>query len=1763
MPSGGNNGGVYNLEIGATLNTSNLEQELKDKKAQLEKSNSTKIKWKFDTGNFTTAIKEINQFNSALGKLKQVKIYDAQSGNILKNDLVKINEGLQTVNTETNKWSNSLGQLVTQVRTVDNEGNTLITETTKYTTALGQQVEEVRLLDENLNQLGNTTTKVSNLIAETTTSTSSKFGQITDTINGVTQSYNGLITTTRTVSSNGETLIKVVSEYTNAAGQAVKKTEYLNERGIHVATTQRQITEATNKASAANKNFSNSTNQAAKSANTLNWSLSDAFRRLANFYLASLPIRAFQTAITDAVQVVKDFDSAITEMGKVSDYSGEKLKSYTRNLADLGTEVARTQTEMTEAATGWLKAGYSEEDAALLSKFSALLQNTADEELSAADATSILVSQLKAYHIEAEDAIKVTDIINKVSANQAVSSGDIAKGLTVASAAMSTFGNSIEETTALLTAGTTIFQGRSQQVARGLNMIATRVAKNEEELAKYGVSINDASGQLRSTYDILVDLAPAWERMSKAEQVSLGNTLAGTNQYKILAAIMSQMDVAVEAYDQALNSSGETEKQNAVYMESLEAKTTALKAEFEKLVISKGGLQDFAKSLIESGTSVLKFIDTIGGLPTLLRVIITLLITINAVKIVNWLGNVYNGVINLSYSLQSAVSAWKSYAAGVVSANTAIEASIPIIGLIATTISVLIGVISNHNRKIEEQTQKIKENIAAFSEEYKALDEAQEKLKNEEITREELNSIIESNFDEYEAERLKLLDINDARKEVIDLIEEEKKARAQELVDTGLSAYEEALDHIENGYDEFDKFFYERRERYSKGILEKAGIADAKTGKEQIDSLKKFRELLIEARKEALKKSGGEKTLGIKNLEKEIKTTEGLISTLTEAQNENIKTQKNYDDALDVTGQHYNHYTQEVVEGSKKSAVAIEEERKGKEKLKQSNKKTIQELDELKKKYEITEDAIYDYMEAHAEENATYDDAVQALALEAEAQSDVVKSTEILNKEYEDTLKSTSALVSSLSDLSSAFEEQEKNGSLSLSTQSKLIESGYALALVYDEETDTCKLDEEAVKKLVEAKIEMQLANLAIARSDIIAQLQAEGQAAVTAAGEFLALAKAKNLANQASVEHNTFDPSKSYAGYGGNYGYLKNDTTQIDALNGEIEALDKLLQDVQKNGRDAFKSISSGAKSAKGSANDANKALEETKKKYETVIKWITKQYDKEINAIKKAKDEAIKAEEEKIKAKEKEKDSLVKPIEEEIKALEKEKKVLDKQKDALNERKEAINDAKSAIIESIEAEIDALEEERDLILDNIEKQIDALEELKEQRQDYWDKQIDALKKANEKLKENLELQEKLDALERAKNTKVKIYKEGKGFVYDVDQTEVNKAQKALDEYLSQKAYEDELARLESLKKAELDNYTERLKELNKYKDNTKKSYNDQIDALKKYKEQEQKLYEEQIKVIEKDIKELDKHIDALNNHKEELDEHKEAIEEDYDAEIEKLNEHKDAISDAYDAEIETWENYKQQFEDMVNAYEEQQNKLLFQQLTGITDESNNWMTRLDNLAEFVRKYNELQKQLDTGNTDVSNTANMSSGGKNGGMSNNYDGSNTRTVTNYSKPNGSTNYTPTYNTNYRASGVQSALSHQGYHGMPTNVKKYANGIDSIRDDEIAIVGENPNREVVIGSKINNGDIMALDKGTGVVNAESTNTLAGMLNQVGKFGSSGFGSGNGVLNNNINNDSLTINGVTIEGSNINDPETFVNGLLNLKAEALQRAYRRS
>ena len=390
----------FTVNVGVTLDARDIPRELNRINAQLAKSNSTKIQFRLDTGQLTTAIREVNEFNTAVGKLKQVRIYDPVSGAEFRNDLTSINEGLKVVTSETSKWTNQLGQLTTQIRTVDNYGNVLIEETTRYINAVGQEVEEIRLLDEQMNQLSDTTTKITNTTREFTTSTSSSFGQITDTVDGVTNSYNGLITTTEKVGSNGEYLRTVVSKYRNELGQVVVKTEQFDRANHQVAATERTVGDA----------ISN-TNAQVKS---LGSSFGNAIATLARFYLASLPIRAVQTAISETIETLKDFDNALIEFRKVSDLAGESLTNYVAKLAEMGEVTGSTMTAMVEASTQFRKSGFTDEDSAVLASLAEEFRNVADEEISAADSASFIIAQMKAFNIEAENAEHILDAVNEV-----------------------------------------------------------------------------------------------------------------------------------------------------------------------------------------------------------------------------------------------------------------------------------------------------------------------------------------------------------------------------------------------------------------------------------------------------------------------------------------------------------------------------------------------------------------------------------------------------------------------------------------------------------------------------------------------------------------------------------------------------------------------------------------------------------------------------------------------------------------------------------------------------------------------------------------------------------------------------------------------------------------------------------------------------------------------------------------------------------------------------------------------------------------------------------------------------------------------------------------------------------------------------------------------------------------------------------------------------------------------------------------------------
>ena len=281
---------------------------------------------------------------------------------------------------------------------------------------------------------------------------------------------------------------------------------------------------------------------------------------------------------------------------------------------------------MVEAATEFRKNGFNDSDAATLAKTATMFQNVSDEAISAGDSASFIISQMIAFGIEAKDAQSIIDKVNETANKFSVSSGDLSKALGIVASTSSAMGNSIDQTLGVVTAITEQTRNASKS-ARAANTIFSRLAQVVDENSdtgkklteiynNLGIALYDSSGQMRSTYDILADLASKWDSLDKNTQQYIAITSAGTNQLNNFLALMNNFDHAAEATATSINSAGSAMRENEAYQESLEYQTNNLKATFQDLannVIDK----ELISSVLKLGDAFLKLANTdIGVLVT-------------------------------------------------------------------------------------------------------------------------------------------------------------------------------------------------------------------------------------------------------------------------------------------------------------------------------------------------------------------------------------------------------------------------------------------------------------------------------------------------------------------------------------------------------------------------------------------------------------------------------------------------------------------------------------------------------------------------------------------------------------------------------------------------------------------------------------------------------------------------------------------------------------------------------------------------------------------------------------------------------------------------------------------------------------------------------------------------------------------------------------------------------------------------------------------
>lgn len=390
------------------------------------------------------------------------------------------------------------------------------------------------------------------------------------------------------VKIDGERFVKTVRTYQDAMKNLVEETTLYNGAAKKMQSTITGLTSAEERVAKAIANQTvqarnlnqaqGKLNSTAKHGVSIFEDFTATFLKMAKFNTINIIYDAFTESLSNAVKVVREFNDATTELRKVSDLEGDSLKKYAQDLADYGAEVGRTMTDMVNSATVFKRTGATDEQAKELAKVAEMYRNVADSEVSSAEASSFLVSQMKAFNITAENSIHIIDAVNKVANEHAVNTNDLQIALSKASASMATANNTYEETIALVEGATAIMQGQAGTVGNGLRTLAINIASlaatSDEFVAangKVNISLKDEQGQLRSTYQILEDLSKVWEDLVPAEQMAIAKALGGKTRFNVVTSLMRNFSDAQETLSDALNSTNSAMEENSRFMESISA----------------------------------------------------------------------------------------------------------------------------------------------------------------------------------------------------------------------------------------------------------------------------------------------------------------------------------------------------------------------------------------------------------------------------------------------------------------------------------------------------------------------------------------------------------------------------------------------------------------------------------------------------------------------------------------------------------------------------------------------------------------------------------------------------------------------------------------------------------------------------------------------------------------------------------------------------------------------------------------------------------------------------------------------------------------------------------------------------------------------------------------------------------------------------------------------------------------------------------------
>ena len=582
---------------------------------------------------------------------------------------------------------------------------------------------------------------------------------LTAQLNALTKNYNALSKAAQTAQKvnnkqeiSTQKLAKATAQATTAKINEQKASVQLETAQIKLTKAQQQGVKTVKEATQTNEKHKQSILSMA--AGFFQWQMAAM--------LVMKPLNAIRNAWASINETLVKTEDAVVSLQRVLNDNSLSNETISGKLYDIAAKYGQTFENANSIAQSFARTGMNWNETIKATEAALLALNVA--ELDATQASDGMIAIVQQFGYEASNLTGIIDILNKTADNYAVTTDKLLTALQRTGSSAKNANLSLQETVGIVTALSEATGRSGENLGTAVNSLiqfSTKssaldtFAKLSDNMAtlvedfRHGkgtvldiwqglsAEIKNASG---SNENILSGLFgdDDWRSLNEELQDALGENFAkvteiydtaSTFRKNYFIALLNNMDTVEKAIGTASDAAGYSQKENEKYLETYTAKVNELKAKWEEIANDENGLLGIKKLLIDFSKWILDVVDDLGGLKTVLAQIAiisaTLLVWIKPTIFTSLIG----GIKSLISPLKNAIVAWRAFAKGIVSAKTALSASVPVIGMISVALTALIGGIIKSKEKQEEARQKAIETYDANKKTAQSLQELYDKYK--------------------------------------------------------------------------------------------------------------------------------------------------------------------------------------------------------------------------------------------------------------------------------------------------------------------------------------------------------------------------------------------------------------------------------------------------------------------------------------------------------------------------------------------------------------------------------------------------------------------------------------------------------------------------------------------------------------------------------------------------------------------------------------------------------------------------------------------------------------------------------------------------------------------------------------------------------------------------------------------------------------------------------------------------------------------------